>query len=77
MARIIRLTVDVLSDLGDVPNIEIRIHEQIRRSIGRDVLSIQCGQTVHAEDFELVNQLFEDVLSAAIHRTIGVQGQLL
>lgn len=70
--RLARVITDLSTDCGDPRNLEIRMSEKIRHASMRDVLAIQCGQEVHAEDFELVCQLFEDVIRHSVASTIGI-----
>lgn len=76
MQRVIRVCIDVRVDAPDYSNYEFCVWEKIRTAAPREILSVQCGQQIHEDDFELVAQLVDDVVQSAVSRTIGIAERL-
>lgn len=71
MPRVIRVACDVVEEPEMRGQLELVVWEQVRNAKGREVLRVLCGDGLLASDIELAVQLFDDVLHAAIRRTIG------
>lgn len=76
MARIIRVTCDVTEQADARGQVELVVWEQIRTAKGREILRILCGEGLNSNDLDLAVQLFDDVLHAAVRRTIGEHQKL-
>lgn len=76
VARILRICCDLRPVSLDSDNLELVIWEKIRTNPPRVICQVQCGEMVHAEDFELIGQVLDDVMQSAVGRTTGIAERL-
>lgn len=72
MARLIRITIDVVDWRDGDLSLSMEVSQQLRTAKPRQLVALHCGDQILDENIDFTAQVVEDALRAAVSQTLGI-----